>query len=483
VDSQYVARMNNQAYELARQARDPRFDGRFYIGVKTTGIYCRPVCRVRLPKPENVTFFSSAAAAGMAGFRPCLRCRPESAPGTPAWSGTSTTVTRGLKLIAAGELDRTGVVALSDRLGVTSRHLRRLFVAHLGVTPVAIAQTRRLQTAATLLAQTALSVTQVAHMAGYGSVRRLNAHVQKVYGRTPSSLRRGSGKSPTRGFTLRLGYRPPFDFAGILNFLSVRGIPGVEWVNPSSYGRSILVDGQPGSFTVSNDAENHVLVCHIELADPAGLMRVRGRIKALFDLDADPLEINQCLTKDPLLAAFVAENLGQRVPGAWDPFEIAVRAIVGQQISVKGATTVMGKIAQQYGRLVNQTQFFPSPAELAILDPIDLPMPRGRAAAIQMLAAKVASGEIDFDRFSDSQSLIDALISIKGIGGWTARYVAMRAINDPDAFLHDDLVLARIAQQRLSLADSQALLERSRNWQPWRAYAGMHLWRQASKTQ
>ena len=187
------------------------------------------------------------------------------------------------------------------------------------------------------------------------------------------------------------------------------------------------------------------------------------------------------MTKDPLLAAFVAENPGQRVPGGWDPFEIAVRAIVGQQISVKGATTVMGRIAQQYGRLVNQTQFFPSPAELEILDPIDLPMPRGRAAAIQMLAAKVASGEIDFDRFSDSQSLIDTLVRIKGIGGWTARYVSMRAINDPDAFLHDDLVLVRIARQQLGLADGQALLECSRNWQPWRAYAGMHLWRQASK--
>ncbi len=473
--------MNQQAFELARLTRDPRFDGLFFVGVITTGIYCRPICRARLPKSENVTFLLSAAAARAAGFRPCLRCRPEAAPATPAGSSASAMVARGLQLITAGVLGQSGVKRLSDRLGVTARHLRRLFRQHLGVTPHAIAQTRRLEAAAFLLDQTQLSMDQIAQMAGYGSVRRFNAHFQQIYQRLPSSLRSRSKKASHETFSLRLAYRPPFDFDGLLKFLALRGIPGVEWVNQCSYGRSILIDGQPGSFRVCNDPDKSVLICRIMLQNPAGLLRVVARIRALFDLDADPLAVGHCLALDPLLAPLVAENPGQRVPGGWDPFEIAVRAIVGQQISVKGATTVMGRIAGQYGRLIDKVRFFPSAAELANLDPKDLPMPLARAAAIAELSRRVASGELEFDRFVDSQSLINALVSIKGIGGWTARYVAMRAINDSNAFLHDDLVLARVAQQRLGLIDSQALLAQAQNWQPWRAYAGMHLWRQAAK--
>jgi AraC family transcriptional regulator of adaptative response / DNA-3-methyladenine glycosylase II len=468
---------SHQALEIARQARDPRFDGRFFIGVTTTGIYCRPVCRVRLPKPENVEFYPSAAAAGAAGFRPCMRCRPEAAPGTPAWSGTSTTVSRGLKLISEGALDQAGVESLSARLGVTSRHLSRLFRQHLGASPIAVAQTRRLQTARTLLDQTPLEITQIALLAGYGSVRRFNAHFLQVYQRPPSALRRSASEVTTEGFNLRLAYRPPFDFAGILAFLAMRGIPGVEQVDDKSYSRAIMVDGQPGFFTVTNDSQAHTLVCSIKLANPAGLMRVGQRIKALFDLNADPLDVNQCLQQDPLLAPLVAANPGQRVPGGWDPFEIAVRAIVGQQISVKGATTVMGRLARDYGSVVAGVQYFPTPAQLAELVPADMPMPQARARAIQALALAVANGEIDFAAFNDADELIDVLTRIKGIGGWTARYVAMRALNDPDAFLHDDLVLVRVARQHFGLADSQALLAHSLRWQPWRAYAGMHLWR------
>ena len=471
---------SRQALEIARQARDPRFDGRFFIGVTTTGIYCRPVCRVRLPKPENVEFYPSAAAAGAAGFRPCLRCRPEAAPGTPAWSGTSTTVSRGLKLIGAGALDGAGVEALSVRLGVSSRHLSRLFHQHLGASPIAVAQTRRLQIARTLLDQTPLEITQIALLAGYGSVRRFNAHFLQVYRRPPAALRRAARAPGAEGFSLRLAYRPPFDFAGILAFLAMRAIPGVEHVDSTRYARSIVVDGEPGYVSVTNDNLDHTLVCNIKLANPAGLMRAGQRIRALFDLNADPLDVNQCLQQDPLLAPLLADNPGQRVPGGWDPFEIAVRAIVGQQISVKGATTVMGQLARDYGVVVDGVLYFPTPAQLAQLVPADMPMPQARARAIQALALAVANGEINFAAFNDAQELVDVLTRIKGIGGWTARYVAMRALNDPDAFLHDDLVLVRVARQYLGLADSQALLAHSLRWQPWRAYAGMHLWRHAS---
>jgi AraC family transcriptional regulator of adaptative response / DNA-3-methyladenine glycosylase II len=473
--------MQHQAFERARQARDPRFDGRFYIGVKTTGIYCRPVCRVRLPKAENIAFYASAAAAAAAGFRPCLRCRPESAPGTPAWAGTSTTVSRALTLIGEGALDEHSVSALSQRLGVTTRHLSRLFQQHLGASPLAIAQTRRLHTARTLLDQTRLPVTQIAFLAGYGSVRRFNAHFADTYGRSPTSLRRTAPLGERGAVRLRLAYRPPFDFAGILGFLAIRGIPGVETVTASRYSRAIVINGNSGHFSVEHEPKQRSVVCDIQVQAPADLMRVVAGIKAVFDLDADPLEINQCLQRDPVLANLVNENPGQRVPGAWDPFEIAIRAIVGQQISVRGATTVMGKIAVQYGTCVDQQQYFPTPAQLAVLVPEHLPMPRGRAQAIKSIAIQVASGDIDISRGVDSAALIEQLIQIKGIGGWTARYIAMRALGDPDAFLHDDLVLLRIARQQLDVDDGATLLAHSLDWQPWRAYAGMHLWRQASK--
>jgi AraC family transcriptional regulator of adaptative response / DNA-3-methyladenine glycosylase II len=472
--------MEHQAFERARQARDPRFDGRFYIGVKTTGIYCRPICRVRLPKAENITFYASAAAAATAGFRPCLRCRPESAPGTPAWAGTSTTVSRALTLIGEGALDEHSVSALSDRLGVTPRHLSRLFQQHLGASPMAIAQTRRLHTARTLLDQTRLPVTQIAFLAGYGSVRRFNAHFSETYGRSPSCLRRQAQPGERGSVRLRLAYRPPFDFAGILGFLAMRGIPGVETVTATRYARAIVLNGSPGHFSVEHEPERRTVVCDIQVQNPVHLMRVVAGIKAVFDLDADPLEINQCLQKDPVLSGLVDENPGQRVPGAWDPFEIAVRAIVGQQISVRGATTVMGRIALQYGTRIDQQQYFPTPAQLAVLRPEDLPMPRGRAQAIKSIAIQANENDIDISRGVDSAALIAQLIQIKGIGGWTARYIAMRALGDPDAFLHDDLVLLRTARQQFDIDNGAILLARSLAWQPWRAYAGMHLWRQAA---
>lgn len=462
--------------EQAMQARDPRFDGRFFIAVKTTGIYCRPVCTVKAPQMRNVVFFPTAAAAAEAGFRPCLRCRPESSPGTPAWSGTSTTVTRGLRLIGEGALDAGGVEALSDRLGVTSRHLSRLFMQHLGASPKAIAQTRRLHFAKKLLDETNLPMTEIALAAGYGSVRSFNAHFKSTYDRAPSELRQRKVQHAETGFRINLQYRPPYDFASILQFLAVRATPGVEFVCDGTYRRNILLDDEPGGLVVHHDPDRHQLRCEIGIGSSRSLMDIVARIRRLFDLDADPLEINACLQQDSMLAGIVGSHSGRRIAGAWDAFEVSVRAVVGQQVSVKGATTVMGRIARQYGESRGDKLMFPAPAALARLSPDDLPMPRRRGEAIRLLAAAVASGEIDLSGRASAPELIASLTKIKGIGPWTAQYIAMRALNDPDAFLHGDLVLLRIAREQLGIDSSRQLLEHAERWRPWRAYAGMHLW-------
>lgn len=467
--------MNQHSYEQARQARDARFDGKFFIGVKTTGIYCRPVCPVKAPKSRNVLFFDTAAAAAEAGFRPCLRCRPESSPGTPAWAGTSATVTRGLRLISEGALDQGSVEALSDRLGLTPRHLSRLFMQHLGASPKAIAQTRRLHFAKKLLDETNLPMTEIALSAGYGSVRRFNDHVSQVYGRTPSALRNRTAARETSSFQLKLPYRPPYHYEGLLNFLAVRATPGVESVSEGRYERSIRVGAETGRLIVSHQPEHNSLMCEIRLASSKHLMNIVDRVRRMFDLNADPMEIGACLSRDADLAPLVASNPGLRVPGAWDPFEILVRAIVGQQVSVKGATTVMGKIAHEFGQKADGHWLFPGPESLSRLKPESLPMPQARALAIREAARAVARNEVDLAS-QDSEALVDQLTRIKGIGPWTAHYVAMRAINDPDAFLHTDLVLRRVADRKLSLATDRALLARAEAWRPWRAYAGMYLW-------
>lgn len=474
MDSQY------EIFESARQTRDPRFDGRFFIGVKTTGVYCRPVCPAKMPKARNVTFFKSAAAATQAGFRPCLRCRPEASPGTPAWAGTSTTVSRALRLIGEGALDDTGVVKLSERLGVTPRHLNRLFQKHLGASPVTIAQTRRLQFAKKLLDETSLDMTSIAYSSGYGSVRRFNDHFRKVYDRSPGSLRKKRKSGRNGAFTMRLSYREPFDFAGVLSFLSLRAIPGVEKVSSTHYRRSIEVDGEVGQISVSQDEERRALLCEIELGSSRPLIAIVDRIRRLFDLNALPQEIRCHLEKDKLLASLVKQNPGQRLPGSWNGFEIAVRAIVGQQISVKGATTIMGRIAEKYGSRTEFGLLFPGPVVLSEISPEDLPMPANRAMAIKLMARAILDGELNLGIENDTETLVEQLVAIKGIGPWTAQYVAMRALNDPDAFLHGDLVLLKVARGKMGIDSEKKLLERAERWRPWRAYAGMHIWRNAS---
>ena len=472
---------NHHQLEEARQARDPRFDGRFFIGVKTTGIYCRPVCPVRLPKPESCTFFPTAAAASEAGYRPCLRCRPESSPGTPAWQGTSTTVSRALRLINEGALDEHSIEQLSDRLGVTSRHLSRLFAQHIGASPKAVAQTRRLHFAKRLIDETNLSFTEIGMASGYKSVRRFNDHIKAVYKRTPSQLRysRSNKKDQTDGFVLQLSYREPFDFSSLLNFLSVRAIPNVERVTENTYERTIRVEDTAGRLTVSKVPDKPMLQLQLQGLHSKHLLGVSNKVRRLFDLDADPFEVNKVLKRDKQLALLVSELPGQRVPGCWDPFEIAVRAVVGQQVSVKGATTVMGRIAKNYGSETDFGLCFPGPEQLAKLDTTNLSMPTKRAQAIKDLSLAVASGDISFGADMDTNLLIEKLIAIKGIGPWTAQYVAMRAMNDPDAFLQGDLVLEKTASHLFSHTD-EPLMVRAESWRPWRAYAGMHIWRAAA---
>ena len=467
-------------FEQARQARDPRFDGRFFIGVRTTGVYCRPVCPVKMPLARNVTFYPTAASAAEAGFRPCLRCRPETSPGTPAWMGTSTTVNRALRLISEGALDVDSVEKLGSRLGVTSRHLSRLFAKHLGASPKSVAQTRRLHYAKKLLDETDLTIIDIALSSGYSSVRRFNDHFKDVYDRPPSSVRKKNRTGAGNGFRLKLAYRPPYDFEGILSFLKLRAIPGVEFVTEEQYVRIISAEGEVGRLTVRNDVDKLCLQVHIELGLANQLVPVLEKVKRLFDLAADPIEILHCLTRDKALAVIALQNPGQRVPGSWEPFEIAVRAIVGQQVSVKGATTVMGRIAARYGSRNDMGLCFPEPDVLAELDTESLSMPHKRARAIKDMSRAVADGRIDFNGTIAPEELVAALVEIKGIGQWTAQYVAMRAINDPDAFLQNDLVLLKVAKHKFGIDNDKALLARSLRWQPWRAYAGMHLWRQAA---
>lgn len=470
----------DEVYEAARQARDPRFDGRFFVAVRTTGIYCRPVCPVKIPHRRNVTFFPSAAAATEAGYRPCLRCRPETAPGTPAWQGTRTTVSRALRLIGDGALDSGSVETLAERLGVTTRHLSRLFNEYLGASPKAIAQTRRLQFAKRLVDETGLSMTDIAYAAGYGSVRRFNDHFGRVYQRTPSSLRKGSRIDCAQGFRIALRYREPFHFPGILEFLSQRAVPGVEQVSREAYERTIRVDDEAGRLRLSVDPDGDAIVCEVELGNARQLLPVVNRARRFLDLDAVPQDIHDVLNKDPVLAKLVRRWPGQRVPGCWDPFEISVRAIVGQQVSVKGATTVMGRIAAKYGSQSDYGLMFPTPGALAVLDPTSLSMPASRARAIASLADAVDRGHVDLSGATPVAELRQQLVAIKGIGEWTAQYIAMRAVNDPDAFLAGDLVLRQVGESLMGV-DQEGLVQRAENWRPWRAYASVYLWKWASE--
>ncbi|MBT8091883.1 MAG: DNA-3-methyladenine glycosylase 2 family protein [Gammaproteobacteria bacterium] len=474
-----------QLYERARLSRDARFDGHFFVAVRTTGIYCRPICPANAPKSENVSFYPTAAAASEAGFRPCLRCRPECAPGTPAWAGTSTTVRRGLRLIAEGALDQGNVENLAERLGVTSRHLRRLFTKHLGASPLAVAHTQRLHLAKTLIDQTALSMRDIAIASGFGSTRRFNDTFRKTYGRTPRELRRRQAEEAAPGaFTVRLPYRAPFDYAALLNFFEARAIPGVEVVVKGRYLRTIALGGEHGVVDVQDAGDALLLKLH-GIATTS-LIAVVQRVRELFDLDASIADVHAALSCDKDLKKLLARNPGVRVPGSWDGFELTVRAILGQQVSVKAATTLAGRIAARYGEPIEVTidnlphvpeRLFPDPQRLKRARLETLGLIGSRARTIRAVASAVIDGRLRFDGAQDADEFAGQLLSIKGIGDWTAQYVAMRALKNPDAFPTTDLGLLRAfdaaGRERMRPAE---LARRAENWRPWRAYAALLLW-------
>ncbi len=478
-------------------SRDARFDGRFFTGVTSTGIYCRPVCPSRTPRRENTRFFRSAAEAEGEGFRPCLRCRPETAPGSPAWRGTRSTISQSLRLVAAGYLDGHSVEELAGRLGMGPRHLRRLFHLHLGTTPVHVAQVRRLHFARGLLTDSTLPVAEVAFASGFGSLRQFNELFLRAYGQPPAAFRgaartTGGADGSTVGgwLELRLRYRPPYPWQAVLGYLARRAVPGVEEVRDGAYRRSIAVDGSAGMIEVRPLDGEHGLLLRVSSPVSRGLIRTVERVRRLFDLDADPEEIGAHLGQDPRLSGFLAGLPGVRVPGAWDGFELAVRAVVGQQVSVAAATRLMGGLAARYGEpfpgiggLGAIERLFPTPERLAGADPADLRTPRARARALLRLAQEVRDGEIVLDGSADAELVKERLKTIPGIGEWTAEYVAMRALGDPDAFPAADLGLLRAAAVEGERLSPSALLRWAEAWRPWRAYAAMALWNGRMETE
>jgi AraC family transcriptional regulator, regulatory protein of adaptative response / DNA-3-methyladenine glycosylase II len=476
--------LDKRACDRARRSRDARFDGRFFIAVTTTRVYCRPICPARAPKDAHVRYFATAAAAEAAGFRPCLRCRPEASPGTPAWFGTSSVVSRALRLIAEGALDDVSVDALADRLGVTSRHLRRLFLQHLGATPRDVALTRRVHFAKKLLDETSLPLNEVAFAAGFGSVRRFNGQIRRTYKRTPSELRRLARHVPAvepECYRFRLAYRPPYDWEAVLSFLRARATPGVEIVDGSSYRRTIAVEGEPGVIGVCHHDSGTALNVEVRFPNPRALLSIVERVRRLFDLGADPAVIAGHLRADPLLEGPLLQHPGIRTPGAWDGFELAVRAIVGQQISVRGATTLAGRLASLWGSDVDGgtglVRLFPTPAQLMDAEVERAGVMPARAETIRSLARRVLNGGIVLDARADVRVTVAALQALPGIGAWTAEYIAMRALGEPDAFSTGDLVLRRMTGD----LSARALDRRSAARRPWRAYAVMLLWEAATR--
>ena len=467
----------------ARLSRDPRFDGKFFIAVRGSRVYCRSICPAPTAKEENCRYFATAAAAAEAGYRPCLRCRPEASPGTPAWAGTSATVSRALRLIDEMGPEDGGMEKLAERLGVGSRHLRRLFLRHLGATPKSVVQTRRMDFAKKLIDETNLPMTELAIAAGFGSVRRFNAGIRKTYHRTPSQIRtiaRQRVALPENEYEFRLRFRPPYSWQGMLAFLAECATPGIEDIQNGVYRRTIAFNGTDGSFEVSLDKSRLALRTRIRFGDPRALYFIVERIRALFDLNADWAKIAKGLVGDPMLAKRLNADPGLRVPGCWNGFELAVRAIIGRDVSSREARERAGRMTLAFGRPFPSgngvTHFFPEPMTLAGADLVGIGLRKARAETIRALALAVCAGEIAFESVVDSDAFLARLHKIPGIDAWTAQYVAMRALGEPDAFPFEGENLKRV----LGLNNRRELEQHTERWRPWRAYAAMYLWNDVS---
>jgi len=475
--------LDRRACDRARATRDPRFDGLFFIAVTSTRIYCRPVCPAPAPKSRNIRYYGSAAAAAAAGFRPCLRCRPEAAPGSPLHRAKSELVAGALRLIEQGTLDEMPLPELARRVGVGERHLRRLFAEELGASPLEVAATRRLLFAKKLLTETALPITSIAPAAGYSSLRRFNATFLATYGKPPREIRRAHDATSAKDeLVLRLPFRPPYDFAHLIEFLRRRVIPGVEVVDGVGYRRSFVAAGSPGWLSVSPIADQSALALHVHHAKPSALGDIVARVRRMFDVDADPLAINTHLRRSQLLKPLVRRWPGQRLPNAWDGFELAVRAILGQQVSVAAARTLAARIADRYGSryeegaAVGLHALFPTADVIAEAPLETIGVMRTRADAIRSLARAVVEGRVHFRPEQTLAAFEESLVALPGIGSWTAQYVAMRALGQPDAFPAADLILRRAAGNGTTLS-TRAVETISEAWRPWRAYAVMLLWR------
>lgn len=462
-------------------SRDPRFDGRFFVGVRTTGVYCRPICPARTPRRDRCVFFARAAEAEREGYRACFRCRPELAPGGGPVDAIPRLVYDAAARIEAGFLNERTAEDLASTLGVTSRHLRRAVITELGVSLIDLAQSRRMALAKQLLHDSALPMAEVAFASGFSSLRRFNAAFQARFGRPPSSIRREHGEGSSRGsLVLRLDYRAPLDWEAMLQFLAGRCTAGVEQVELSTYRRTVRLGTHTGWLAVSPDPHRPALRAEVSLSLAPALVQLVPRLRALFDLDARPDAIAARLRTDPLLAPGLRRRAGLRVPGAFDGFEAALRVIVGQQVSVAAATTVSGRVATALGETVVTP--FPgldrlAPTASAVSSAGEdrvarVGMPGARARTVVALARNVAEGAVTLERGADADLARTRLLEIPGVGPWTAEVVAMRALGAPDAFPAGDLGVLRA----LRVTSAREAEIRAERWRPWRAYAAMHLW-------
>jgi AraC family transcriptional regulator of adaptative response / DNA-3-methyladenine glycosylase II len=465
---------DEQTCEQARLNRDARFDGRVFIGITSTGIYCRPICPSPHAKRVHVRFFPSAAAASAAGFRPCLRCRPEVAPGTPAWNGTSTTVSRGLRLVAQGALDEAGVETLAARLGVSSRHLSRLFRRHLGALPTTVAQTRRLHFAKQLISDTNLSIAEIALASGFRSIRRFNDVFRQFYGRPPSQLRRlGTRAAVAEGeYVFRLGFRPPYDWSTLLRFLASRAIPGVEDIRDGAYRRTVAIQNHRGLLEVRPAPGENALRVRIRFPQPEYLLQIIARVRVMFDLAADPEVIGQTLGADPLLAPLLGRHPGLRLPGAWDSLEPVVHAVLRQRRSLEETQNLQALLAEECGEPISAPgcgelcRIFPSASVLAD-SALDF-LPRSSADALRSAARAVAALRCN----APPDELLVRLRAAKGVGDAAIEYVAMCALNDSDALPAELMELHDACDEDSVPRD---LSRRAEAWKPWRAYGAMLL--------